>query len=91
MAGEGFFLNSVFPDPSWELPKIEAGGGSEGVKEATEDGGRPAGVVVDRFGAYDMMMAVRLQIALRSEGAYIEAHFLGYFMAHMVSKVDTLL
>jgi hypothetical protein len=38
-------LNKVFPEPSWELPKIEEGGGSAGVKDPTEDGGGPAGVV----------------------------------------------
>jgi hypothetical protein len=33
------------PEPNCELPKVEGGGGSAGVKDAAEDGGGPAGVV----------------------------------------------
>lgn len=33
------------PEPNWELPNVDSGGGSAGVKDAAEDGGGPAGVV----------------------------------------------
>ena len=46
-------LNRVFPDPSCELPKIDDGGGSAGVKDPTEEGGGPAGVV-EGFGAKEV-------------------------------------
>ena len=44
-------LKRLFPDPSWEPPNTDEGGGSAGVNDAAEEeGGGPAGVV-EKFGA----------------------------------------
>ncbi len=42
--GEAFALplKSFLPEPIWELPNTDEGGGPAGVKDPAEDGGRPA-------------------------------------------------
>jgi hypothetical protein len=42
-------FNLLTPELICELPNVDGGGGSAGVKDAAEDGGGPAGVVEKWF------------------------------------------
>lgn len=42
-------FNLLTPEEICELPNVDGGGGSAGVKDAAEDGGGPAGVVEKWF------------------------------------------